>query len=255
MAQLQNIDHIKEPLRPILSDLLDETIGAASGAGAKLHSAVLYGSAATRQYQHGRSDVNVYMVFDTVNIDLLKALRGVFRKHFKKLKANPVVLDDEYFKGSTDVFPMEFLEWQEKSIVFHGGDLLRDLNISLENLRLSIELNLRGKRMRLIQSYFEFDPRKGRFMQFLLSTLPDFTVACRNLLRLMDAAVTADVADMLSTLERKSDVELKTLKRLVQMKQDNMKVGASEADILFKQFLAELDRLIAFVDSFNAQES
>lgn len=249
MAELVNKDRIKNELHPILQPLLDDTLSAASGA--VLQSAVLYGSAVTADYAHGRSDINVFFVFDTVGLPLLKSLRDVYKKHFKKMRANPVTLDAEYINDSTDVFPMEFLEWKENGVVFYGANPLEALDISSANLRLSIEENLRGKRLRMIQSFFEMDPRRGQIMPFLYYTLPNFAVVARNLLRLMDVAVTADKAAMLGALERKTGVELTTFKRLLQVKADNLKVGAAEAEIMFKQFLEEIDALILFVDSYD----
>ena len=252
MADLINKEKIKHGLEPALDALLNDSLAAAGPKGATLISAALYGSAATQDYSAGRSDVNVFFVFDRIALPLLQALRDVFKKHFKRLRSNPVVLDAEYFEDSRDVFPMEFLEWKEKSIVFFGEDLLKDLEISGGNLRLEIEENLRGKRMRLIQSYFEMDPRRRQLQPFLLGTLPNFIVVGRNILRLMDAAVSEDVNSMLGALERKAGVEMPTFKRLVRVKHENLKVGAAEIEIMFKEFLVEIDRLIVFIDKFKA---
>jgi predicted nucleotidyltransferase len=251
MAELINNEQIKKPIAPVLSALLDDTLAAASSAGVSLKSAVLYGSAATRDYNPNRSDINVFLVFDKVSLELLKSLRGVFTKHFKQMKSNPVVLDAEYIAGSTDVFPMEFLEWKENSMVFYGEDPLEHIEISSENLRLSIEANLRGKRLRLIQSFFEFDPKKKQFQPFLLSTLPNFLVVSRNILRLLGVAVSSDRASMLDVLERKSGVELKAFKRLAVIKADNVKLGQDALETMFKQFLGEIDALIVFIDTFD----
>jgi predicted nucleotidyltransferase len=251
MAELLNSDKIKSSVAPVLQGLLDDALPAVQSAGCRLESAVLFGSAASSDYAPGRSDINVYLVTDCLTLPLLKALNPVFKKHIKKLKSNPVVLDREYIAGSTDVFPMEFLEWKEQSIVFYGADPLENLEIGAENLRLSIEENLRGKRLRMIQSYFELDPRRRPMQPFLMSVLPNFLVVARNILRLLDVAVSSDKAAMIGALERKSGVELKAFKRLLRIRQDGMKAGADEAEILFKQFLAEIDALIGFIDQFK----
>ena len=252
MASLINTDQIKTSLTPLVQGLVDDALTATQSSGATLLSVVLYGSAVTPDFIPGQSDVNIYLVVDTVSLPLLKSLHSVFKKHFKNLKSNPVVVDQEYIKDSTDVFPMEFLEWKEQSVVVYGADPLQGLDISPENLRLEIEENLRGKRLRLIQSFFEMDPRKKQLQPFLQSTLPNFIVVARNILRLLDAAVTSDKVAMITALERKAGLELKAFKRLLQIKKDKMKLGADEAEIIFKQFLGEIDTLIAFVDKFNA---
>lgn len=251
MADLVNKNNLKPEIAPTLEALLEDVVSAVAPSGASVVSAVLYGSAATKDYVPGKSDINVYIVFDRIDLPLLQALRPVYAKYFKKLKSNPVTLDDEYITDSQDVFPMEFLEWKEKSVVFFGEDPLSGLNISGENLRLQIEQNLRGKKLRLIQSYFEMDPKRRQLQPFLLGTLPNFIVVARNVLRLLDAAVASDIYTMLGALERLSAIEMPTFKRLVRIKYENLKVGDAEIEIMFKDFIAEIDRLIIFIDKFN----
>jgi len=254
MPALLNQEKLNQTIVPVLSALLDDTLSASAPAGVKLVSAVLYGSATGRDYNPSRSDINVFMVFDRVNIDLLASMREVFARHFKKLKTNPVVLDTEYMSDSLDVFPMEFLEWKERSIVLYGEDPLGNVIISDANLRISLEQNLRGKRLRLIQSYFEFDPRSKKFLPFLLSTLPNFVVVSRNILRLVGADVPMDAIGMIESLEKRTGVQAVSFKRLVQIKIQGIKLGEKETDMLFKHFLSEIDALIAFVDSFDSGE-
>lgn len=254
MAELANKEKIRSELQPLLRALLDDVQKGIANTGCRLEAAVLFGSAAAGNFIPGKSDVNTFMVFDCLGIELLTALRDIFNRHFKKLKARPVVLDREFIQHSTDVFPMEFLEWRERSVVFFGEDPLRDIDISLKNLRWEVEENLRGKRLRLIQSYFEMDSRRKRLQPFLEDTLPNFLTVFRNILRLMGKPPVIDAIPLIDSVQNETGVDLSTIKRLQQIKADKVKMNKIELDILFKGYVEELQKLTEFVDAFVVNE-
>lgn len=252
---IENEGLLRPFLVPILNALLDDTLTAADKTECSLVSAALYGSAAGGDFVEKKSDVNVLLIFDRVDLDLLNALRAVFKKHFPKLKAYPVVTDREYIIDSTDVFPMEFLEWKERNILIYGDDLLKDVEISLKNLRLEIEENLRGKKLRLIQSYFEIPPGKGRIQDFIEATMPNFIVAFRNLLRLSNAPIPEDTQGVFREVGRLAGVRLSNFNRLHHIKSQGLRIKPPETEILFKGYLQEIDAIIEYVDGFDSNSN
>jgi len=251
MARLLEEKMIRSELVPVLSALLDDTLKAAAAAGRELDSAVLFGSAISKSYVPKKSDVNVFMVFDVADLPLLKELTPVMNRHYKKLRAYPVVIDRDFIANSTDVFPMEFLEWKERSRVIYGADPLEGVEISQDNLRLQIEENLRGKRMKLFQAFFEINSRKGKLQPFVEETLPNFTTVLRNLLRLLGEAPNRETLSVIDAVQEKTGVSLTSLRRFYCMKTDGVKVDQKEAEILFKGFLDELAELTRVVDSYD----
>ena len=251
MAKLENEEKIRKELAPVLSSLIDDTLKAGGVAGLELESAVLFGSAVGKSYVPKKSDVNIFMVFDRTDVALLKELTPIFRRYYKKLKAYPVVIDRDFIENSRDVFPMEFLEWKERSVVFFGKDPLEGVDISLDNLRLQIEENLRGKRMKLIQSFFDLDPKRGKLQEFIEDTLPNFLTVLRNILRLMCETPHRETQAVLDTVEEKTGVSLTNMRRFYCMKTDGVKIDRQESEILFKGMLDELAELTKVIDRFD----
>lgn len=249
---ISNEEKLRASLVPILKNLIDDALIAADKTGCSLLSAALYGSAVGEDFVEKKSDINVLLVFDKIDLDLLNALRGVFKKHLPKLKARPVVIDREYIGGSADVFPMEFLEWKERNILIYGEDLLTGIDISLENLRLEIEENLRGKKLRLVQSYFEIQPGKGRIQDFIEATMPNFIVAFRNLLRLCNVPIPGDTKDVFREVGELAGTRLSNFNRLFHIKSQGIRIKPPETELLFKGYLQEIDSVIEFVDRFDA---
>lgn len=255
MAELKNKSHIKRDLAGALSPLLDDALAAAAGTGANLLCAALYGSAAARDFSPGRSDINVFLVFDKSDVALMRALRAAFKKHGKKLKSNPVVIDLKTIEGSAAVFPMEFLEWKERSLVFYGENPLDEMEIPTGRMGLLIEESLRGKRLRLAQAYMETELNAARLQAFMTAALPGLVVVCRNIMRMQGAAALSDIFSMLGALESKCGCELSTIKRLLRLKGDSIRVGGKELDLMFKELLAEIGGLADYVGGLNADDA
>jgi predicted nucleotidyltransferase len=254
MANLKNSEKIRPELVPILSALTDDASRAAAAAGRSLVAAALFGSATGPRYRPGKSDVNVFLVFDQVDMALLKALLPVFNRHLKKLRSRPVVVDSEFMFDASDTFPMEFLEWKESSISFFGTSPLDAADISRQNLRLEIEENLRGKRLRLVQSYFEVGGNAARFLEFLESTLPNFLTVFRNVLRLAGDAPEYEPEKLMKAIELRTGIDLTGFRRLIQSKACMMKITAGELDTVFHAYLEELDKITEYIDSFDASK-
>lgn len=252
MPRLLNEDRIRRDILRPVGRLVNDVSDVAAGAGAQLRSALLYGSVVGKHFVPGKSDVNILLVFDKVGLDLMRKLRGVFRNYTKDLRGHPVVLDMEYIEDSRDVFPMEFLEWKERHILILGDDFLSGLEVSLDNLRHELEENLRGKKLRLIQSYFEMEGRREGLQGFLQTTLPGFLVYIRNILRLINFPVSDDVPAMLTLLEERTGLKVSSVRRLYQCRAERIKLGAAEAELLFSGYLKDVDGLIEYVDKFQA---
>jgi hypothetical protein len=176
----------------------------------------------------------------------------VFNRHLKKLRARPVVIDSEFMFDASDVFPMEFLEWKESSIAFHGENPLNGLEISKQNLRLEIEENLRGKGLRLTQSYFEVGGNTNQFRDFLESTLPNFLTVFRNILRLAGQAPEYDPEKLMKAVEMLTGIDMTGFRRLIQSRAGAMKLTAGELETVFHAYLEELDKITEYTDSFDA---
>ena len=129
-----------------------------------LISVSLYGSATGHNYFPKGSDINSVFIFKTLNfITFQKSLKVVQRGLAQKIAA-PLFLSQEYIQSSLDVFPIEFWDMKENHVVLFGEDILAQLQIKGEYLRLFCEQQIRGKLLRIRQAYLNvgLDRRKIR---------------------------------------------------------------------------------------------
>lgn len=252
MTNLKNTEKIRPEIVPILSDLTQDAAMAASHVGRRLVAAALFGSATGPRYRPGESDINVFMVFDKVEMSLLRALAPVFSRHLKKLRSRPTVVDSEFMFDSYDVFPIEFLEWKESSVTFYGVSPLEATEISQAHLRHEIEENLRGKQLRIIQSYFETDGNSAKFLEYLESIFPNLMTVYRNILRLAGDAPEYDVEKLLKAIEMRTGIDQTGYRRLARLKAGLLKLTAAELEPVFKECFEELEQITEYMDSFEA---
>src|SRR6059058_216311 len=78
--------------------------------GSELRSVVLYGSAAAGEHIPKRSDYNVLVLVETLALDRLRAAAAVARAWGEAGNPAPMTLTMNEWRGSSDIFAMEYAE-------------------------------------------------------------------------------------------------------------------------------------------------
>ena len=119
--------------------------------GEKLKSILLYGSAVTPRFVEGKSDINLLVVLDKVEVGSLLSIGAIIAKYKKYKFADPVVVDQDYIERSGDVFPIEFEESKRGHKIIYGSDPLANIKINPRDLRLQLERELKQSLLHLRQ--------------------------------------------------------------------------------------------------------
>jgi Nucleotidyltransferase domain. len=118
-----------------------------------LVSVILYGSAATGDFQENVSDYDLLVVLRHVTPKDLRDAYVAAREWLEMGHRLPVYLTVSELKDAADVFPIEYHQMKKAHIVLFGEDILGEVDISDQNLRHQIEYELRGKLLRLRKLY------------------------------------------------------------------------------------------------------
>src|SRR3990172_1460892 len=133
-------------ITPMIEDLLREH-------ASNIHSFHLVGSAVIPDYNEKLSDINSVIVLKKMDLRVLAFLAPLGKKYGKKRIAAPLVMTPEYIETSLDAFPIEFLDFRLIHKTVYGHDLLQDLRITMTNLRLECEREIKTKLIGLRQGY------------------------------------------------------------------------------------------------------
>ncbi len=153
-----------------------------SAAGDNLEAVVLYGSAATSEYQSRHSDVNILCLLKRAALADLERLHGVTEWWMKENNPTPVVFTHEELIRSADVFAIELLDMKHRHRMLFGEDFLEKMEVPLRLHRLQVERELRINWMRLRQAVLAAEQRKKVQLAIILSSLPTFCVLFRHAL-------------------------------------------------------------------------
>jgi hypothetical protein len=220
--------------------------------GPDLVAVVLYGSAATGEHVAGASDINVAVILRQVTSALLRKASGRIRAWHRQGFATPLFFDPEGLQRSLDVFPIEFLDMQERHRILWGSDLLAPLRVGRGNLRLQCEQELRGKLLRLRQAYVESAGSPDELRRTLLVAAGSVLVLLRTLLRLAGGEPGGPAEVVLERAGARFATSTAHLAQVYRVKRGESRLAGSALDTLFQGVLGEVENLVRVVDELAA---
>jgi hypothetical protein len=153
-----------------------------SAAAENLKGVVLYGSAATGEFQGQHSDLNIFCLLQSATLGDLERLHFVTEWWMNEKNPAPVIFTHEELVRSADVFAIELLDMKHRHRMLFGEDFLEKMDVPLRLHRLQVERELRINWMRLRQAIVASEPKKKTHMGIMLSSLPTFCVLFRHAL-------------------------------------------------------------------------
>jgi hypothetical protein len=160
--------------------------------GAALRTVVLYGSAAAGELIAKRSDYNVLVIVDSLDLDALTRGAAVARAWAEGGNPPPLTLTTAEWRASADIFPMEYADILERHRVLHGTPPFDGVAVQREHLRLQLEQQAMGKLLQLRQGILAAGGDRKRLQELLAASLSTFMVIFRAVVRLHGEAPPTD---------------------------------------------------------------
>jgi len=215
-----------------------------------LTSVILYGSAAAGDHAGKQSDYNVLVVTKELGIGTLDAMAKTASAWAKAGNPAPLLFTEDRLAQATDVFPIELLDIRECHKVLHGGNVAADLEIDTKNLRLEIEHELRGKLIRLRQSYLLTQGKSKAVAELMTQSLSTFLVLFRASLRLFEDSVPQKKFEALEKLATHLEFDVSVFQTVQQLKEGSLKAKEIAVGELFNNYLKTIECVIDAVDAY-----
>jgi len=219
-----------------------------------LVAVILYGSAATGDRDHRRSDYNLLIVLDTIGPEDLRNAHAAIREWAKLGHNVPVYFTAKEVENASDVFPIEFHQMKRARKVLYGRDVLADVDISNENLRHQVEFKLRSKLIMLRRQYIPASASVEGLERLMADSLVSFIALFRGVLMVMGTEPPIDRHGTLALTVERLDLDGPTFERIYNIRQNNLDAAMTELDAnqLFADYLREIERVTEAVDGFTA---
>jgi predicted nucleotidyltransferase len=222
--------------------------------GDQLISVILYGSAVTDEYIPKKSDLNFLIVLSEEGIEQLHVVYDLVAKWRKKRVGTPLFLTKAYIDSSLDTFPIEFLNIKRNYKVIFGEDILEQLSLEKEFIRMQCERELKGKLLLLRERYVETRGKATALRSVVANTLSDFIFILKGLLYLLNKEVPSTKKETVGIIADEFDLDRKLFLSLLQIKEGSLKPSGKEMDLLFQRYLKEIRTLTLLVDTWEKRQ-
>lgn len=236
-AVLPAIGNVEKPLSQLVEKLQ-------RAYGESLVAVVLYGSAVSEERHSKFSDFNILCVLTAVTPRELNAGEEVFHWWRGRGNPSPLLLTEPEMTSSTDSFPIEFLDIQQRHRVLFGKDLISGLVIGRSFYRAQVEHELRAKVIRLRQKAAGIlsDPRLLR--RLLADSVSTFCVLLRHALALHGVEVATKKRDIVEGAAEHFSLDSRPFLKLLDLREERCRPRDVDPWSLLAPYLDALGKAI-----------
>ncbi|MDR4509401.1 MAG: hypothetical protein MRJ65_14440 [Candidatus Brocadiaceae bacterium] len=214
-------------------------------------SLYLTGSAVTKDFDKKYSDINSTVVVKEVTITFFDFIATLGKRYGKKKVHAPLIITQHYVNRSLDVFPLEFLEMKLIHQLVYGIDVLKDIDIKKEDVRLQCERELKGKLQQLCQGYIRAMGDKTLLTDLLRGLLSGYFPIFRGILFLHDQNIPGEKNAVVSAIQKDCNADLAVFTKALHIRTNNLRPTVDELRHIFEGLYRELDSLAQMFDQFE----
>lgn len=237
------------------SKALQRLIGDLVAAhGDNLASITLYGSTAAGNQTEVRSDHDVLVVLQRIELDDLRLSLKAMRAWKDAGQPTPVLFTVDELKRAADVFPIEFLQMEKARRVLYGSDPFELVEISRANLRHQTEYELRTKFIQLRRLYISKPLSAANLSALMIDSFASFAALFRAALILHGHEPPVLSADAVHSTVRLLGLDAAPFEWILQQRAGNASsLIESEVNNIFAAYLTQIDRVILAVDRLERE--
>lgn len=219
--------------------------------GPEFVAAYLTGSVLTEGFDPKRSQINLLVIARALEGPRLDAMARALPAQRKQPLIEPLFLTRAQIEHSLDSFPIEWIEIQERRLRIEGDDVFGEIEVPRTYLRLQCEHELRGKHIRLRQTYVLHHTDSAVLARALRASASGFATLLRTLLRLRGEDPPADAARVIQRVADLYQLDSQRLLAAHLFRYATRRHKTDEVLALYRGFLAEMERLIGALEELS----
>lgn len=226
--------------------------------GGEFLGAYLTGSVLTQGFDPALSRVNIMVVSRHLEPDILDRLAAAVPHEKKKKKAalqfEPLFVTLPQIQQSLDVFPIEWLDIQERHLRLEGDNVFETLDVPRHHLRRQCEHQLRGKNIQLRQAYVMSRNDPAALEAELSGVASTFATLFRTLIRLQGETPPTNNGQVIERVADMYGLDARGLlsAHLVRYSGEGA-FNTDELAQMYRRFLVEVDRLVHAIDTLTVR--
>jgi len=237
--------------KPVKAEEVYEEFSADTKAifGSNLITIYLYGSGARGEYVQGKSDINFLVVIESEGLKFLPGVWDYLDNWEKRGISAPLILTESYLNSSLDTFPLEFHNMKEANVLVFGKDILKDLIIKDNDLRVQVEHELKAKLLSLRQGFMKTKGDRNELIDLISQSLPTFSAIFNGTIYLkkIEEKVKNSV-ELYKTVEKTFELRKGLFRELQDVKLGVGKRTTSELIQLMEEYMVAIRSIFRNVD-------
>jgi hypothetical protein len=218
-------------------------------AGENLNCVALFGSAVSREFHSGFSDINLICVFRELNAPALARLAPLMHWWTKKEFPAPLLFTRTELERSADVFAIELFDIRQSHRLLFGDDVFTNLNVPMDLHRVQVEHNLRTRLLTLRQIYARFADDDKRVRRLMLDSVSNFATLFRHTLIAMGEQAGESKEENIKKLAARIHFDPDIFVRLLQVRAQKAKEKDLDPHAAFAQYLEGIEKAVQAVDA------
>jgi predicted nucleotidyltransferase len=231
---------------------LDEVVAQLRNAfGDGLRAVVLYGSAAAGEHIAKRSDYNLLVLVDSLDLEMLQREAAIARAWAEAGNPPPLTLTVQEWRASSDIFPMEYADILERHRVLYGSPPFDGVAVDRRDLRLQLETQAMGTLLKLRRGVLAAGGDRKRLGELLASSLSTLMVIFRALLRYHGEVPSTDYEALCRQVAARGVIDTEPFERVVRHVRGARKLADQELMPVLSGYLAGAQAVVRHVDQLE----
>ena len=231
---------------------LDELVTQLRAAyGSALRSVLLYGSAAAGEGEHvaKKSDYNVLVIVNDVPLDRLRELSAVTRAWRDAGNHPPLTFTEREWKGSSDIFAMEYADILERNRVLYGETPLADISVRTADLRLQVEREAMGVLLRLRGGILLAGNDTSEQVKLMTASFSTLMVVFRGVLRLAGQTPGRGHREITAAVARLVGMDDSAFEAVSRQLHDSSAIPKERAGEVLASYLGGMETVVTYVSA------
>ena len=222
----------------VLEDFTSFCQQVESALGEQLISFVAFGNVARGDSIDPKLPMlHVMIVLKEIRLEDLDEMAKPVRKSRENCGLTVMLLTEDELLSSADVFPVKFLEMKRHHVLLAGRDLLSDLDIPKEHLRLRCEQQLKNLSLKLRTFYLFGSAQPKEMRKILEQTGSAFVDTLRGYLCLKHEDAPLHEIQVAEKAAQEMGWEADTLKAILALKDSSTRINPADLQSLYGRFL------------------